>query len=252
MGNKVINTTSVKLGIYETTTDPQLEGMLGTPKEMEDGRKFRLCRNSVAAALTPGLLIQAKADTDYSEDLVVATTSTAGATTLVVTVTTGHEALSVNELKDGYFCASGTSGEFGHGRKIKSNTAAAAGANTTLTFYDALTDTITAATVGAWIFPIWKDVITDVGTAKVIGAPVCDVPASVAATGYYYFWAQVKGACPLLSAATLVRGDVVVANGAGTTGTVIPFAGDAVAFVGTAMQAVTASGDFGWVWLNIE
>ena len=43
MGNKVINTTSVKLGIYETSTDTQLEAMLGDVKEMEDGRKFRLC-----------------------------------------------------------------------------------------------------------------------------------------------------------------------------------------------------------------
>ena len=251
MGNKVIGTTSVKLGIYETSTDSQLYGMLGDVKEMEGGRKFRLCHNSTAAALTPGLLIQAKADTDYSEDLIVATAGAVGGYTVGVTVTSGHEALSVNELKDGYFCSSGTSGEFGHGRKIKTNTAALTGAETTLTFYDALTDVITAATVGAWIFPIWKDVITDVGTAKVIGAPVCDVAASTS-TVPVFFWAQVAGACPLLTAGALIRGDNVIANGAGTTGTVIAFAGDAVAVVGSAMQSVTASGDFGWVWLNLE
>ena len=251
MGNKVINTTSVKLGIYETSTDEQLEGMLGDVKEMEDGRKFRLCENSTAAALEPGLLIQAKADTDYSEDLVVATAGAVGDTTLVVTVTSGHEALSVNELKDGYFSASGTAGELGHGRKIKANTAALTGANTTLTFYDALTDTITAASVGAWIFPIYTDVITDVGTAKVIGVPVCDVAASTS-TVPVFFWAQVAGACPIVTAGTTVRGDNVIANGAGTTGTVIAFAGDAVAVIGSAMQSVTSSGDVGWVWLNIE
>jgi len=251
MGNKLINTTSVKLGIYETSTDSQLAGMLGDVKEFEGGGKFRLCANSTAAALAPGLLIQAKADTDYSEELVVATAGAVGDTTLVVTVTTGHEALSENELADGYFCASGTAGELGHGRKIKANTAADAGANTTLTFYDALTDTITAASFGAWIFPIWKDVLKDVGTAKVIGAPICDVPQSTSALTYY-FWAQVAGACPLLSAGALVRGDNVIANGAGTAGTIIAFAGDAVAVIGSAMQSVTASGDMGWVWLNLE
>ena len=59
MGNKVINTTSVKLGIYETSTDEQLEGMLGDVKEMEDGRKFRLCHNG-AGVLAPGYLVQSK------------------------------------------------------------------------------------------------------------------------------------------------------------------------------------------------
>jgi len=250
MGNKVINTTSVKLGIYETSTDEQLEGMLGDVKEMEGGRKFRLCENSTAAALAPGLLVQAKADTDFSEGLVVAAAGAVGDTTLSVTVTSGHEALSANELKDGYFCASDTAGEIGHGRKIKENTAALTGANTTLTFYDALTDTITATSKGAWIFPIYKDVITDVGTAKVIGVPVCDVAASTS-TVPVFFWAQVAGACPIVTAGTTVRGDNLIANGAGTTGTVIAFAGDAVAVIGSAMQSVTTSGDAGWVDLQL-
>ena len=251
MGNKVINTTSVKLGIYETSTDTQLAGMLGDVKEMEDGRKFRLCENSTAGILAPGLLVQAKADTDFSEELVVAVAGAVGDTTLSVTVTSGDADLAVNGLKDGYFCASDTAGELGHGRKIKANTAATNASATILTFYDALTDVITISTKGAWVFPIYKNVITDVGTAKVIGVPVCDVAASTA-TVPVFFWAQVIGPCPVLTGAALTRGDNVIANGAGTTGTVIAFAGDAVAVVGSAMQSVTAAADMGWIWLNLE
>jgi len=251
MGNKIINATGVPLGIHETSTDPQLAGMLGGIKEYEDGRKFRLCANSTAAALAPGLLVQAKADTDYSEDLIVASAGAVGDTTLVVTVTTGHEALSDHELKDGYFCASGTAGELGHGRKIKDNTAAIAGGNTTLTFYEPLTDTITVGSLGAWIFQIYKDVLADVGTAKVIGIPVCDVPASTA-TATYYFWAQVAGPCSAITSGAITRGDNIMANGAATAGTVVRNAGAWIAVIGYAMQTVTSSGDAGWIWLNLE
>jgi len=249
MGNKVINKVGPKLGLYEIDTDEQLSASIGFLREMDDGRMFRLCRNSVAAALAPGLLVQAKADTAYSEELVVAVAGAVGDTTLSVTVTSGHEDLSENELRDGYFAASGTAGELGHGRKIKGNTAAVAGAITILTFYDALTDVITISSYGAWIFPIYTDVVVDAGSAKAIGCPICDVTISVAATGYYYFWAQVAGPCPIISGGALVAGDNVMSGG---DGSVIATTGTTPETVGVAMQAVTASGDVGWIWLNIE
>jgi len=249
MGNKVINTTSVKLGIYETSTDAQLEGMLGDVKEMEDGRKFRLCRNSIAAALAPGLLVQSKADTAYSEALACGTAS-AGDTTLTVTVTSGDADLSANDLRDGFFAVCTGSGELGHGRKIKSNTAAAAGADTTLTFYDALTDTIVAASTGVWAYPMYKDVLVHAGTGRVVGMPVCDVPISVAATGYYYFWAQVAGPCPATAAGTTVAGNVVEASA--TAGTIVTATGGTTAkVVGVALQAFD-SAEVGWILLNLE
>ncbi len=247
MGNKVKNTTSVKLGIYETSTDTQLEGMLGDVKEMEDGRKFRLCHNSTAGVLAPGLLVQAKIDTSYTIDIVVPTTVVAGVYELSVTVTSGHEDLSINELKDGYFCVCSGSGELGHGRKIKANTAAANGSATTLTFYDKLTDSITSTSTGSWVYPIYKNVITCSTTGKVIGVPVCDVAASTA-TVPVFFWAQVVGACPVLGGGTVARGDDLISD---DNGRVIVAAGTAAATVGTAMQT-TADGKVGFVWLNLE
>ncbi len=249
MGNKVINTTSVKLGIYETSTDEQLEGMLGDVKEMEDGRKFRLCRNGTGGALVPGKAVQGTEDVGSAkdEDLAIGTAS-AGATTLTVTVNAAYGAdLVANYFRGGWFCVGAGSEELGHGRKIKANTAAAQGSDTTLTFYDALTDVITADSTGAWCRSQFIDVVVDAGTARAVGVPVCDVTLSVADTTYYYFWAQVSGACPMVSGGAIVAGDnVMVASGCAiaTTGTTPET-------IGTAMQAFD-SADVGWIFLNLE
>jgi len=246
MGNKVINTTSVKLGIYEESTDEQLAGMVGDVKEMEDGRKFRLCENSTAL-LVPGKLVQSHADTAYTEDIVITAAGATGGTTVTVTNNASHEALSVNELKDGYFCCGAGTGEIGHGRKIKENTAAAAGAACTLTFYDKLTDAMTASTsTGAWAYPLFKEVAIDAGDSKVIGCPVCDVTASTSSTKYY-FWAQIAGPCPVVAGGAIVRADMVMSNG---DGTVVASTGTTPETVGIAMQSID-SGDAGWIFLTL-
>jgi len=245
MGNKVINTTSVKLGIYETSTDSQLAGMLGDVKEMEDGRKFRLCKNSsTATALVPGKLVQAKADTNYSESLVIVGDSVAGDTTVVVTVESGDSDLEVNALKDGYFCIDTGTGHLGHGRKIKENTAAEDTENTTLTFYDALTDAVTGGTdAGAWVFPLYKDVVLEAASGKIIGVSICDVAASE------YFWAQTTGACPMVVGSNLTRGLSAHSDGSGLA--TVNTGAETAAVIGTCMQT-QATGLVGFVWLNLE
>jgi len=251
MGNKVIGTTSVKLGIYETSTDEQLEGMLGDVKEMEDGRKFRLCRNSTVV-LVPGKTVQGPASNAYDENMAIGTASV-GDTTLTVTVSASYGApVAANDFKDGYFVVSdtGVAAEVGHGRKIKSNTAATVGNDTTLTFYDALTDVVTASSTGNWVKNQFKDVIIDAGNARTVGVPVCDVTASVSNTTYYYFWAQVSGPCPMVSGGALVAGDTVETN---ASGVVITASGGTTAqVIGTAMQVCSDSGDATLIWLNLE
>ena len=247
MGNKVINTTSVKLGIYETSTDTQLEGMLGDVKELEDGRKFRLCMNSTAAVLVPGKVVQGPATNTYDENIAIGTASV-GDTTLDVTVHASYGAtVAANDFKDGFFCVSAGSGELGHGRKIKENTAAVVGADTTLTFYDALTDVITGSSTGQWIKNQYRKVVIDAGTAAAVGVPVCDVAASTS-TVPVFFWAQTLGACPIVSGGALVAGDEVETS----SGTAVVTNGATDATIGIAMQTCTDSGDVGFVKLNLE
>jgi len=246
MSNKVINTTSVKLGIYETSTDTQLEGMLGDVKEMEDGRKFRLCQN-YTSVLVPGKVVQGPALNTYDENIAIGTAAV-GDTTLDVTVHASYGAtVAANDFKDGWFVVSAGSGELGHGRKIKSNTEAAVGVDTTLTFYDALTDTISASSTGQWIKNQFKNVVIDAGTAAAIGVPVCDVAASTS-TVPVFFWAQCSGPCPVVSGGALVAGDNVET----TSGTAIASTGATDGDIGLAMQTCTDSGDVCWIKLNIE
>ena len=251
MGNKVIGTTSVKLGIYETSTDSQLYGMLGDVKPMEDGRKFRLCKNSTAGALTPGVAIQGTAVNSTYDDGMAIGTASVGDTTLTVTVSASYGAtVAANDFKDGYFVVSGSgvAAELGHSRKIKSNTAATVGNDTTLTFYDALTDVITASSTGNWVKNQFKNVVIDAGTATCIGVPIVDVAASTA-TVPVYFWSQVAGPCPIVSGGALVAGDNVSLNASGVA---VASDGATDEDIGICMQVCTDTGDATFVWLNIE
>lgn len=247
MGNKVINTTSVKLGIYETSTDEQLEGMLGDVKEMEDGRKFRLCCNSTGAALVPGKAVQSPALVANYDDNIPVGIAAVGDTTLTVTVHASYGAtVAANAFKDGWFAVNEGAGELGHARKIKANTVALVGADTTLTFYDALTDTISAASLGAWCKCPFKDVLLEAATARVIGVPVCDVTISTSST-VYYFWAQVAGPCPMVAGGAIVTADDVDV----TAGCAVATTGATPQVIGKAMQTFDDN-DVGMVWLNIE
>lgn len=247
MGNKVIDTTSVKLGIYEISTDAQLAGMLGEEKRMSDGRRFRLCKNSTTT-LVPGKSVQGPAVNSTYDDNIPVGTAAVGDKTLDVTVHSSYGAtVAANDFAEGWFCVSEGSGELGHGRKIKSNTAATVGNDTTLTFYDALTDTISAASKGAWVKNQFNKVVIDAGSARVVGVPVCDVTASTSTTDYY-FWAQVAGPCPMVSGGALVSGDEVDS----TSGCAIAADGATGNVMGIAMQTCTDSGDAVWVNLNIE
>ena len=248
MGNRQIDDVGIKLGIYETSTDSSLSGDLGALKKMEDGRKFRLCMNSTAAVLVPGYAVQGPARVATYDENIPIGTAAIGDTTLAVTVHASYGAtVAANDFADGWFVVSAGTGELGHGRKIKSNTEAVVGADTTLTFYDALTDTISADSIGAWVKNPYKKVVLDAGTSKVVGVPVCDVAASTS-TVPVYFWAQTSGPCPMISGGALVAGDSVMTN----VGTVIAATGTTPSLIGLAMQTCTDTTEGSWIYLNIE
>jgi hypothetical protein len=214
---------------------------------MEDGRKFRLCENGTVA-LVPAYAVQGPARVATYDENIPIGTAAVGDKTLTVTVHASYGAtVAANDFADGYFCVSCGTNELGHGRKIKSNTVALVGADTTLTFYDALTDTISAASVGAWVKNPYNKVVLDAGTSKVVGVPVCDVAASTS-TVPVYFWAQTAGPCPMITGGALVAGDSVMTD----SGTVIAATGTTPSLIGLAMQTATDTTDGTWIYLNIE
>ena len=189
-GNKQINATTVKLGIYETSTDAQLVGMLGQKKELEDGRKFVLCK--AGEALAAGYLTQMPAQDDEDDELVVNTAAAIGDKEIEVTVTTAHGGYDEDELKDGFLCVTlENSSDEGTFYKIKGNDAFVADATATIFLYDGLTTILTATDneVAVCLNP-FKDVVIDANSSPLAGVPYLAVDSGA------YFWNLCEGFGP--------------------------------------------------------
>ena len=214
MGNKVINSTTAKLGIYDESTDTQLSACLGQVKEMEDGRKFRLC--FAGGTLTAGVIVQAPAPDAADDELVVNTAAAVGAKEVEITVTAGHGGYDANALKDGYLMVTKGTNCIGTFYKIKKNDAMVASASATITLYDGITVAIAVNDEVCVAQNPYKDVVTGTTTAPVVGAPLINV------TDNYYFWAQFAGVGPAIDSGSGVAagddlshvgGDVIIQDG---------------------------------------
>lgn len=208
-GNKLIRATTVKMGIYEQSTDEQLGGCLGQIKSFEDGRKFRLCFAN--GNLTAGLLVQAPAPNAYDDALVVNTAAVAGDREIEVTVTAGHGGYDKDALKDGFLTVCQGTG-IGCFYKIEGNDAMVASATATIFLYSPLTTALVVSDneVSVCLNP-YKDVVTCSTTAPIIGVPI------IAVTDNYYFWAQFKGIGPGTDdGGTAAAGDNVISKDNGT------------------------------------
>ena len=237
MGNKVVGTTSVKLGIYETSTDTQLAGMVGDKKEFEDGRVFRLCQNG-ETALVAGILVQSIVSLASDDSLEIATSQAIGDYEVNVTgdATSVHAA---HTLAGGYLVMSDTAGDIGTFYKIKDNAAIASGANGIITLYDPLTTAIVAGTneCSICVNP-YSGVIKDANTAQLVGVPLIAVAASTS-TVPVFFWALCEGYGPATATAVAISAGDYLEHSAGSVALITT--GDIEALVAVAVTAFAAS-----------
>jgi hypothetical protein len=228
--------------IYEESSVAKCK--LGSRLVLGD-RVFRYVKNAAAATLLVGKICQAPAaevTSAYEEDVVVPTTSPVGATTVYITNTTGHSTIAANALKDGYLVIGAGAG-LGTCMKIKSNTAAVAGALCTITLYDPLPVALTASTnTVSYVFSPYNNVVLDAGTGQLVGVPMITPTAS------YYLWVQTWGPCGLTAAGTIVVGDDVLTNNAGCV--IADNAATVNPRVGLAMNAFD-NGDCGPIFLQL-
>ena len=233
MGNKVIGKVGPKLGIYEESNDAQLSASLGQLREMDDGRKFRLCK--AGETLTAGYSVQAVVNLTAADGLNVAASAAIGDKEVVIDAVTSAE-YAVHALKDGYLVGAVIAGDIGTFYKIKDNTVMTNGSEATITLYDGLTNAFVVDSTKITICANpYLDVITDANTAQLIGVPL------IAVTDEYYFWALCEGYGPAVAtAAGIAAGDYVEHSG----GSVLEYDGDADADeapIGVAVTAFTAS-----------
>jgi len=230
MGNKVIGTTSVKLGIYDESNDSQLAGMVGDKKEFEDGRVFRLCKNG-SAALKAGILVQAIVQGTADDSINVADDAAVGDVEVVVdAVTNGEHA--IHTLRGGYLVCCVTAGEIGTFYKIKDNTAMTNGNEATITLYDPLTVALVGDTsnVSICVNP-YSGVIIDANTSQLVGVPL------IAVTADYYFWALEEGYGPGTDSGSAFAAGDYLAHTGGDLVTASAAAENAVAIAVTAGAA---------------
>lgn len=197
---------------------------LGTRGYTRDGRAFRYARAG-AAALVPGMLIQAPAvDTEVVAQEYADSTDWAAPTTnsTVFYLSTDTTIATANFFKDGYFMvtAGSTSNVIGQMVQIESHSGAAgaAGATGVVKVYpyseERLTAAFTTANTVSIIANPYNNVIVSLDAAPT-GIPVGVCPASV--TAAYYFWLQTWGmACMRVSDTWDTGHSIIYASATGT------------------------------------
>ena len=229
---------------------------LGALAEARDGRRWRYCENS-AATLAIATLSQSAVET--ANWTYTAQTNTPGvpvAGDKIVTVVT-DTTIAAHELIDGYLYVPDGTGE-GNMYTIKdnrvgvANTVGPSGFDIVIEIADA--GGIRTAWVAASDVTVWPNKFKDVlifptdPTGKCTGVSMTSITAS------YFFWSQVKGACPVVQGSErTVIGDIVAAgtNTAGATG-LIDVAADGDTIIGYCMKPGVASSDYDVIDLTIE
>jgi hypothetical protein len=234
----MLNQPSVMaLGVQDlVTTSSACLLPLGSQISLADGRKF-VYGQAGGTALAKALLAMAQA-TDANENKeTVATTGAVGAYTVGVTF---GGSVTANQFAGGYIVVGSGTG-LGDTYTVASHPAGTT--NVTVTLNEPIRTAITAGTntVSAIQHPCAQLVISAATAGTPVGVPL------VAVTAEYYAWFQVKGPAAVLTAGTLVIGQVCN-QAAG--GAVAPNAGDILPACGTVLQ-VAANGEYSIINLAV-
>lgn len=224
--------------------------MLGCIHDLNDGRKFRYLENG-GSGLSKGLMSKgAQINTDWETVAVIAAASV-GDQKVTISTELGT-ALVAHDLDNGWLVTEDLAGET-ELYLIKEHTI---GTTPVLTLADeggirtALEDTTSVITLKK---NIYKDVVVATVTNRPTGVPLVDVDAD------YFFWAQVRGLCPMLldaAAYSVVAGDMVgqgaSAGTAGAAGIVDASAATAVIYGYCITAAAQTAGNTIIVDLTLE
>ena len=227
----------------EYSTEKYPIGTIYMPENDPMHRAWVFCKNG-GSGLTAGHLLTGPAP--IADHTNIATGTAAAAGQKVVTVsTTLSTTLSDEQYHGGMLSINDADGQ-GRGYLIKSHD------DTTtpvITLDENIAVALTASSEFSLVSNQYRGVIVRAGTVTqaVVGV------AAVAATASYYFWAQVKGPCPVLTAGTLVIGNRATAASGGTAGSVAPATTTDItsAVIGDVL-AVNASTEYSTINLKID
>ena len=225
---------------------------LGTKMVIRD-RVFRYVE-AAGTEIGEGLMTaQQAAVTTQDDDLVVATTATAGATSVSVTIG-GTNALEKNEYQDGYIFNNTAAGTAALMYRVSSHAAAVASASVTvyLDEPDGLVNAWTAGTdVVGLIGSPWKDIVVapTTVTGLAVGLTCNTIPAS------YYGWVQTAGpALALVDAASATAVGTVLMTGTNHAGQMelLTYAAEDYRAIATVGSLAAVDNEYAFVHLHLE
>ena len=242
MGNILLGSDGITIrqGIYEESSTQKTE--LGRFIDFEDGRRFRYCKSN--GGTTKGHLVQGPPiDTAHDDTLQTSYGVSVGdKDDISIVVTTAPTA---NQYADGYLIVNeGTTG-IGQIYKIRKNSAASP---TKVWLYDAVITAILATDEVTLVKSRYLDVITCPASGNMTGVPL-GVPL-ITITDNYYFWAQTRGYCSIVTDDNLTIGDPVEPGGtdAGSCTAVSAYTMPIIGFVAYAAVAE----DYAVIDLHLE
>lgn len=222
-------------GLYEQSAT-QKEA-LDTVMTLIDGRTFAYSQAGAVALAAGKLTSSAVVDTNAVN--IAVNTAVAGDTSLTVTF---GGAVTADFFKDGYLW---TNDDTGEGQFMGVKTHAAGTADVVIYLKDPVRVNFAADTTVSLSVNRQKLVLIAATTLDNIPAGV----PPIAVTANYYFWNQVKGPCPVLTAGTVVKGNAV--GPLTTAGAIAPAAtNDVIGHLGTVL-CVNATTEYSLINLAI-
>ncbi len=188
---------AVGQGIYQESEFQN--SPLGSELVLNDGRKFRYCKNG-SVALAAGKLTSSPAWVSTETALGV---NTASKGDTVLLITTGST-VTANQYAGGFVFTEDDTGE-GQMLKIKSH-AAADSAEGRFVLWDPVRVAFGADTTVGLVYNRFDGTLVTVDTDNTETETPVGVPL-IPVTGSYYYWAQYKGLCNVLNDGTMAIGE---------------------------------------------
>jgi len=240
------------LEYLQTSTDSNLETLVGARFVTSDGRELVLVQNG-GNAIAAGLLCQAPAIIANHQNCATTAFQAASANGNVpatVTVTLGATAVTANQYAGGYVNANDGTGE-GQLLRIASHPAADASAAVVITLEDNPAVALVGATTEVSLIPNpYNGVIVNPTTFT--NAPAGANPTALAASAYGFL--VTRGPVSLLGDATAPVVGTAVAASAATAGAVgdVPYATDVLtgSVIGNAIQTAVST-EYRMVFINL-
>lgn len=241
-------------GLEKTEQSVQGPNALGQYMGLDDGRLYRWSQSGSVALSTGRLLQQAVVVSGHGNNLAVQAASAIGDRTVALTNST--TAITLDQYAGGFLTINDAGADAGEGLiyRIKSHPAESTGSGTviiTLADDDGIVVALTTNGQAGLRKHPHDEVLVNPTTPTGIVVGVCGMPV----TADFYFWAQVRGSCPVLINGVVIVGLQVTA-GATTAGSVDVQPLNSVDGSGQErvvghVETVMASTEFGGVYLTI-